>query len=133
MVEGIFVILDHTAKRVGMERFNKMSKLGIIKKAAAEIGKRPFYLNVIIITALLPIFAFQKVEGKMFSPLAYTLSFALLGSLITTLTLVPVMISMLMRKNVREKHNPIVEPIMNFMQQGFQLTWRFKEIVVPAP
>src|SRR5579863_7985539 len=130
MVEGIFVILDHTAKTVGMERFNKMSKLGIIKRSAAEIGKRTFYLNIIIITALLPIFAFQKVEGKMFSPLAYTLSFALLGSLITTLTLVPFMISLLMRKNVKEKHNPIVEPVMNLMQQGFQLTWRFKEIVV---
>jgi len=130
MVEGIFVILDHKAKQVGMERFNKMSKLGIIKKSAAEIGKRPFYLNVIIITALLPIFAFQKVEGKMFSPLAYTLSFALLGSLITTLTLVPLLISMLMRKNVKEKHNPIVEPMMNFMQRGFMLAWKFKEIVV---
>jgi cobalt-zinc-cadmium resistance protein CzcA len=130
MVEGIFVILSFTAQRVGMERFNKMSKLGIIRRAAAEIGKRPFYLNVIIITALLPIFAFQKVEGKMFSPLAYTLSFALLGSLLTTLTLVPVMISLLMRKNVRERHNPIVEPVMNFMQKGFTLTWRFKEIVV---
>ena len=130
MVEGIFVILNHKAKEVGMERFNKMSKLGLIKKSAAEIGKRPFYLNIIIITALLPIFAFQKVEGKMFSPLAYTLSFALLGSLITTLTLVPLLISMLMRKNVREKHNPIIEPLMNFMQKGFVLAWRRKEIVV---
>ena len=130
MVEGIFVILNHKAKEVGMERFNKMSKLGLIKKSAAEIGKRPFYLNNIIITALLPIFAFQKVEGKMFSPLAYTLSFALLGSLITTLTLVPLLISMLMRKNVREKHNPIIEPLMNFMQKGFVLAWRRKEIVV---
>jgi cobalt-zinc-cadmium resistance protein CzcA len=130
MVEGIFVILNHKAQEVGMERFNKMTKLGIIKKSAAEIGKRPFYLNIIIITALLPIFAFQKVEGKMFSPLAYTLSFALLGSLITTLTLVPVLISLLMRKNVREKHNPIVEPLMNFMQRGFILAWKFKEIVV---
>jgi heavy metal efflux system protein len=130
MVEGIFVILDHKAKQVGMERFNKMSKLGLIKKSAAEIGKRPFYLNVIIITALLPIFAFQKVEGKMFSPLAYTLSFALLGSLITTLTLVPVLISLLMRKNVREKHNPIIEPLMHFMQSGFILAYKFKEIVV---
>ena len=130
MVEGIFVILDHKAKEVGMERFNRMTKLGIIKKAASEIGKRPFYLNVIIITALLPIFAFQKVEGKMFSPLAYTLSFALLGSLITTLTLVPVLISLLMRKNVKERHNPIVEPMMNFMQRGFIATWKRKEIVV---
>jgi heavy metal efflux system protein len=130
MVEGIFVILNHKAREVGMERFNKMTKLGLIKKSAAEIGKRPFYLNIIIITALLPIFAFQKVEGKMFSPLAYTLSFALLGSLITTLTLVPLLISMLMRKNVREKHNPIIEPVMNFMLRGFVQAWKRKELVV---
>ncbi|MFT3855883.1 MAG: efflux RND transporter permease subunit [Ilumatobacteraceae bacterium] len=131
MVEGIFVILDHRAKELGMPRFNKASKLGLIKKSAAEIGKRPFYLNIIIITALLPIFAFQKVEGKMFSPLAYTLSFALLGSLITTLTLVPVLISLLMRKNIREKHNPIIEPIMKFMQRGFEASWKVRKIVVP--
>jgi cobalt-zinc-cadmium resistance protein CzcA len=130
MVEGIFVVLDHKAKEMGMERFNKFSKLGLIRKNAAEIGKRPFYLNVIIITALLPIFAFQKVEGKMFSPLANTLSFALLGSLITTLTLVPVMISMLMRKNVREKHNPIVHHMMGFMLMGFIKAFKRKEIVV---
>jgi cobalt-zinc-cadmium resistance protein CzcA len=130
MVEGIFVILDHRAKEIGMERFNNISKLGLIKKSAAEIGKRPFYLNIIIITALLPIFAFQKVEGKMFSPLAYTLSFALLGSLITTLTLVPTLINLLMQKNVREKHNPIVEPVMRFMLKGFTGTFRHKEIVV---
>ncbi|MBN9379979.1 MAG: efflux RND transporter permease subunit [Chitinophagaceae bacterium] len=130
MVEGIFVILDHKAKEVGMQRFNKMSKLGLIRKSAADIGKRPFYLNIIIITALLPIFAFQKVEGKMFSPLAYTLSFALLGSLITTLTLVPVMISLLMRRNVREKHNPIVHHMMAFMLMGFVWAYKRKKIVV---
>ncbi|MFX8887262.1 efflux RND transporter permease subunit, partial [Acinetobacter baumannii] len=55
----------------------------------------------------------------MFSPLAYTLSFALLGSLITTLTLVPVLISILLRKNVKERHNPIIEPLMNFLFKGF--------------
>src|SRR5580658_6480507 len=130
MVEGIFVILAFKEKQMGMERFNKMSKVGLIRRAAAEIGKRPFYLNVIIITALLPIFAFQKVEGKMFSPLAYTLSFALLGSLITTLTLVPVLISVLMKKNVREKRNPIVQPIMNLMLKGFEFSFRYKELCV---
>ena len=130
MVEGIFVILDHRAKQMGMERFNKSSKLGLIRHAAADIGKRPFYLNVIIITALLPIFSFQKVEGKMFSPLAYTLSFALLGSLITTLTLVPVLISMLMRKNVKERHNPIVHNLMRFMMMGFVQSFKRKEFVV---
>ena len=64
-----------------------------------------FFSKLIIITALIPIFSFQKVEGKMFSPLAYTLGFALLGALLFTLTLVPVMSSMLLKKNVREKNN----------------------------
>ncbi|MFS8083035.1 MAG: efflux RND transporter permease subunit [Ginsengibacter sp.] len=122
MVEGIFVILDQKAKGVGMERFNKLSKLGIIKNKGAELGKAIFFSKLIIIAALLPIFSFQKVEGKLFSPLAYTLGFALLGALIITLTLVPVLISMLMRKNIREKHNPIVNGLTGFMLKGFAFT-----------
>src|SRR5258708_16599280 len=108
MVEGLFVLLDRKAKEIGMERFNRLSKLGMIKKKGAQLGKAIFFTKLIIITALLPIFSFQKVEGKLFSPLAYTLGFALLGALIFTLTLVPVMLNALLRKNVREKHNPIV-------------------------
>ena len=131
MVEGMFVILDHRAVELGMEKFNKVSKLGMIKKAGAQIGKRPFFLNIIIITALLPIFAFEKVEGKMFSPLAYTLGFALLGSLITTLTLVPVLISVLLNKNIRERHNPIVHPLKSFLLNGFVKAYKHKKIVIP--
>jgi cobalt-zinc-cadmium resistance protein CzcA len=131
MVEGLFVILDHKASALGMARFNKISKLGIVRRASVQIGKRPFYLNVIIITALLPIFAFQKVEGKMFSPLAYTLAFALLGSLITTLTLVPVLIAMLLKKNVRDKHNPIVHSFTAFLLNGFVWAYKKKKVVIP--
>jgi cobalt-zinc-cadmium resistance protein CzcA len=130
MVEGMFVVLDHKAAEVGMESFNKMNKFDIIKETGAQIGKRPFYLNLIIITALLPIFSFQKVEGKMFSPLAFTLGFALLGSLITTLTLVPVLISILLNKNVKEKHNPIVHRFTAFLLGGFLNAFKRKEIVV---
>lgn len=130
MVEGLFVFLDHRAKELGMERFNRSSVLGLIRRNGAEIGKRPFFLNIIIITALLPIFAFEKVEGKMFSPLAYTLAFALLGSLITTLTLVPVLISMLLSKNVREKHNPIVHTLNKIMLGGFIASFRHRKAVV---
>lgn len=67
------------------------------------MGKAVFFSKLIIITALLPIFAFQKVEGKMFSPLAYTLGFALLGALIFTLTWVSVLCSMLLNKQTCEK------------------------------
>ncbi|MBO9634599.1 MAG: efflux RND transporter permease subunit [Chitinophagaceae bacterium] len=108
MVEGLFVALDHKAKEVGMEKFNKLAKLGLFKNKGTEMGKAIFFSKLIIITCLIPIFSFQKVEGKMFSPLAYTLGFALLGALIFTLTLVPALSSILLRKNVREKHNPIV-------------------------
>lgn len=124
MVEGMFVILDEKSRELGMLRFNNLSKLGIIKKAGSQIAKRPFFLNIIIITALLPIFAFEKVEGKMFSPLAYTLGFALLGSLITTLTLVPVLISLLLNKNVKEAHNPMILWLKNQLIKGFEFTYK---------
>ncbi len=127
MVEGIFVILDKRAKDVGMSRFNKLTKLGIIKNSGAELGKAIFFAKLIIIAALVPIFAFQKVEGKLFSPLAYTLGFALLGGLILTLTLVPVLISMLLRKNVHEKHNPIVHKMNIFMLKGFDFSVKHKK------
>ncbi len=119
MVEGIFVILEQKAKEVGMQRFNKLIKLGIIKNKGAELGKAIFFSKLIIIAALLPIFSFQKVEGKLFSPLAYTLGFALLGALIITLTLVPVLISMLLRNNMREKHNPVVHQYQRFHAEIF--------------
>jgi cobalt-zinc-cadmium resistance protein CzcA len=126
MVEGIFVALDMVSHKVGMEKFNRLSKLGLIKKTGGDLGKAVFFSKLIIITALLPIFAFQKVEGKMFSPLAYTLGFALLGALIFTLTLVPVLASILLKKNVKEKHNPFVEFIQKYVLKGFDWCFRNK-------
>jgi len=120
MVEGLFVALDHRAKEVGMERFNKLAKLGLFKQVGSEMGKAIFFSKLIILTCLIPIFAFQKVEGKMFSPLAYTLGFALLGALIYTLTLVPAFSSILLKKNVREKHNVVVEFFERNIMKAFR-------------
>ncbi len=125
MVEGLFVALDHKAKEVGMERFNKLAKLGLFKQVGTEMGKAIFFSKLIIITCLIPIFAFQKVEGKMFSPLAYTLSFALLGALLFTLTLVPALSSILLRKNVREKHNVVVNFFENGIKNLFERTYTY--------
>ena len=127
MVEGIFVTLDHLAEKQGMEKFNKMAIGKVIKKTGGELGKAIFFSKLIIITALLPIFAFQKVEGKMFSPLAYTLGFALLGALFFTLTLVPVMCHLLLNKNVKEKHNRFVIFWDRLVEKGFN--WTFKNKV----
>lgn len=130
MVEGLFVLMDHKAKEVGMDRFNSMVKMGMIKKKGAELGKSIFFSKVIIITALLPIFAFQKVEGKMFSPLAYTLGFALLGALIFTLTLVPVLSYTLLRKNVSEKHNPFVNALTLGFMTIFHKAFKRKKLTL---
>jgi cobalt-zinc-cadmium resistance protein CzcA len=129
MVEGIFVALDHKAKLVGMAKFNKMSKMGVIKRACLENGKGIFFAKLIIITGLLPIFTFEKVEGKMFSPLAWTLSFALLGALLLTFTLVPAMASLLLKKNVREKHNPFLEFLNKHTMRIFERCFRVRKLV----
>jgi len=128
MVEGIFVALDHTAHKMPMEKFNKLSKLGLIRKQAGGLGKAVFFSKLIIITALLPIFSFQKVEGKMFSPLAFTLGFALLGALIFTLTLVPVLCSVLLRKNVKEKETFFLRGINKGTSWAFDKCFRHKKI-----
>jgi heavy metal efflux system protein len=132
MVEGIFVLLDSKAHQIGMERFNKLSKLGIIKNTGGELGKAIFFSKLIIIAGLLPIFSFEKVEGKMFSPLAWTLGFALLGALILTLTLIPLLSSILLRKNVREKHNVFVEWLTKGVMWQFNWTYARKRLSIIA-
>src|SRR5260221_6984412 len=117
MVEGVFVFLAHKQMDLAPERFTLISKMGFVKKVSIEMGKPIFFSKLIIITALIPIFAFQKVEGKMFSPLAYTMGFSLLGALIFTLTLGPLLCKMLLIKNVREKYNPLVKSMERLYQQ----------------
>src|SRR6185312_3726089 len=109
---------------VGMEKFNKLAKLGLFKNIGTEMGKAIFFSKIIILTCLIPIFAFQKVEGKMFSPLAYTLGFALLGALLFTLTFVPALSSILLRKNVKEKHNFVVIFFEKGIRKMFSYTYR---------
>ncbi len=127
MVEGLFVALDQKAHQVGMEKFNKLLKFGLIKKTAGTTAMAVFFSKLIIITALLPIFSFEKVEGKMFSPLAFTLGFALLGALLFTLTLVPTLCAVLLNKNVKEKNNPIVNFFDKIVGAGFNFTYKHKK------
>lgn len=126
MVEGLFVLLATRAHELGMPQYNSMSKLGLVKKAGSELGKAIFFSKLIIITSLVPIFSFEKVEGKLFSPLAYTLGFALLGALIFTLTLVPVLCNIMFAKDIKERHNPIVDFFNRIVSKGFNYTLTHK-------
>ncbi len=130
MVEGIFMALDQKAHKLGMQKFNVLSKMGLIKNTATQMGKAIFFSKLIIISALLPIFSFEKVEGKMFSPLAWTLGFALLGALIFTLTLVPLLCSVLLQKNIKEKNNLFTRIINKTVEKLFTWTYRRKTATI---
>lgn len=125
MVEGVFVFLAHKQHEMGVDKFKEASKFTLVKQVAVEMGTPILFSKLIIITALIPIFAFQKVEGKMFSPLAYTMGFALLGALIFTLTLVPLLCQMLLNKNVRERDNKVVSGLENIYRPT--LNWSLQK------
>ena len=102
MVENIVRHLSHnpdTDKRTPMEK---------IRAAAHEVQRPVFYAIGIIITAYLPIFTLQRVEGRLFKPMAWTVAFALLGALMFSMLLAPVLSSLFFRKGTREWHNPVM-------------------------
>ena len=130
IVEQVFVSLEKKAHKVGMEKFNKMSKMGLIKKSVGSVATYIFFALIILIVALLPIFSFQKVEGKMFSPLAFTLGYALLGSLILSLTYVPAMCKVLLTKNIVEKENMISRFFRENLFKFFKWSERHRKATV---
>jgi cobalt-zinc-cadmium resistance protein CzcA len=107
IVETVFVAMEKKAHQIGMEKFNRISKSGLIKKSAGSVASYIVLAQIILIVALLPIFSFQKVEGKMFSPLAFTLGYALLGSLLLSITYVPALCKVMLKKNIKERENMI--------------------------
>ncbi|WP_119080058.1 efflux RND transporter permease subunit [Chitinophaga alhagiae] len=132
IVEHVFVGLDKKARQLGMERFNGISKLGIIKRNARSVAKSILFAQIILIVALMPIFTFQKVEGKMFSPLAFTLGYALLGALLLSLTYVPAMCKVLLRKNVVDRENPVTNFFRNGIFRLFSLASRHRKTTIAA-
>ncbi|HEY4538671.1 MAG TPA: CusA/CzcA family heavy metal efflux RND transporter, partial [Faecalibacter sp.] len=130
IVETVFVALATMQHKVGPERFAKMSKMGVIKKSAGSVASYIFFALIILIVALLPIFSFQKVEGKMFTPLAFTLGYALLGSLILSLTYVPAMCKLLFTKNIEEKENIISRFCSNVIFKLFTISFKAKTITI---
>ena len=133
MVEALFVALSSQARSIGMAAFNRRSHLGLIRQTARGKAKSVFFSKLIIITALIPIFSFQKVEGKMFSPLAFTLGFALLGALIFTLTFVPALSSMLLKKNVVERKNRFLTAVYAITDRFFAVCQRnSKKVIIIA-
>lgn len=130
IVEAVYVKLEQKSAAVGVARYNKLSKMGIIKNSIKKVAPHIFFAQLILIVALLPIFSFQKVEGKMFSPLAYTLGYALLGSLILSLTFVPAMCKVMLKKNVRPRNNPVVNFVRKNIFALFEAASKYKRLTM---
>jgi cobalt-zinc-cadmium resistance protein CzcA len=114
LVEALMVRLAVTE----LDKFPQQASYGwrihTLKQTAIEMGRPILFSKLIIILAFLPIFTFQRVEGKIFSPMAFTLSFALLGAILLTLTLVPALLSYTMRReDMAESHSPWLEKVQH--------------------
>ncbi len=107
IVDGSVVVVENILRRVtATEKTGPIEET--VSAAAHEVQRPVFYAKVIIITAYVPIFTLQGVEGKLFRPMAWTVAFALLGALIFAMLLAPVLSSYLFRKVTREPHNPVL-------------------------
>ena len=109
VVEGAVVMVENILRHLGRPNPKALSVDERISQAAHEVQRPVFYPIAIIITAYLPIFTLQRVEGRLFRPMAWTVAFALLGALLFSMLIVPVLTSFLYRKGADEWHNPVME------------------------
>jgi cobalt-zinc-cadmium resistance protein CzcA len=108
IVDGAVVMVENIVRHLGHHNGEPRTPTQRIADAAHEVQRPVFYAIGIIITAYLPIFTLQAVEGRLFKPMAWTVAFALLGALIFSMLLAPVLASLLFPRNVREWHNPLL-------------------------
>ena len=113
VVDGAVVMVENIVRHLTHGNGNGPSTLERIRSAAFEVQRPVFYAIAIIITAYLPIFTLQRVEGRLFKPMAWTVAFALLGALIFSMLVAPVLCSILFKNGVREWHNPVMDRLKN--------------------
>jgi heavy metal efflux system protein len=112
IVDSAVVLVEAIMVKVTLEMRQQASVAHMRQSmlmTAAEMARPILFSKAILIIAFLPIFTFQRVEEKIFSPMAFTLTFALLGSLLISLTLIPVLLSYLVGPRLTESHNPLIQ------------------------
>ena len=121
VVDGAVVMVENIVRHLSREDVNGRPISERIAEAAHEVQRPVFYAISIIITAYLPIFTLQAVEGRLFRPMAWTVAFALLGALLFSMILAPVLSSLLFSKGTKEWKNPVME----FLRERYRraVTW----------
>ena len=108
VVDGAVVMVENIVRHLGHQGGPPRSVVERIREAAHEVQRPVFYAIGIIITAYLPIFTLQSVEGRLFKPMAWTVAFALAGALLFSMVLAPVLASLVFGQNTREWRNPVL-------------------------
>jgi heavy metal efflux system protein len=111
IVDSAVVLVEAIMVKVTLDMHQKASIAHMRQSmltTTVEMARPILFSKAILIIAFIPIFTFQRVEEKIFSPMAFTLTFALLGSLIVSLTLIPVLLSYLLGPRLTESHNPLI-------------------------
>jgi cobalt-zinc-cadmium resistance protein CzcA len=130
VVDGAVVMVENIVRHLGRRTGTPKTVIEQIRQAAHEVQRPVFYAIGIIITAYLPIFTLQSVEGRLFKPMAWTVAFALLGALLFSMVLAPVLASFFFRSNTREWHNPVLEFITNRYRSGVRFAIRARWLTI---
>jgi heavy metal efflux system protein len=120
VVDGAVVMVENIVRHLSRQDDAK-PLLERIREAAHEVQRPVFYAIAIIITAYLPIFTLQRVEGRLFKPMAWTVSFALLGALAFSMLIAPALASLLFSQHVGEWRNPV----LTFLRDRYRLALRW--------
>lgn len=130
VVDGAVVMVENIVRHLGRKDAGSRTVMEQIREAAHEVQRPVFYAIGIIITAYLPIFTLQRVEGRLFKPMAWTVTFALLGALLFSMLLAPVLASVLFRKGAREWHNPLMTFLTNRYRSALTFAIRRRWVTI---
>ncbi len=128
LVDAAVVMVENIFRQLALREGKQFDLIQVIKEAAAEVDRPLVYAVGVIVVSFLPIYVLSGPSGVLFKPMADTMVFALVGSLIITLTLLPVLCSWFMRKGVRERRNAVFEYIKERYIRGLDYSlahpWR---------
>ena len=130
VVDGAVVMVENIVRHLNKPDEAPRPLLERIREAAHEVQRPVFYAIAIIITAYLPIFTLQQVEGKLFRPMAWTVAFALLGALIFSMLVAPALASLFFRKGAKQWKNPFMEFLTTRYRQDVRWTIRNRWVTV---
>jgi cobalt-zinc-cadmium resistance protein CzcA len=118
LVDGAIFMVENIFRQIALHEGRPLNIREIIEEAAAEVDRPLFYAVAVIVAGFLPIYVLTGPSGTLFKPMADTMIFALVGSLVVTLTLLPVLCGWFMRNGVRERRNAAFESIKALYGKG---------------